>query len=92
MVVRVAGLLDTVAGGLATVLLEGLEEEEVEEQEETEGWVYAGNVALGGSEEAAVLWEFEAAAPGVLCWACAKRQQQVTDRLKQANSVKEEIY
>lgn len=38
VVVRVAGLLDTVAGGLATVLLEGLEEEEVEE-EEAEGWV-----------------------------------------------------
>lgn len=38
MVVRVAGLLVTVAGGLATVLLEGLEEE-VEEEEETEGWV-----------------------------------------------------
>ena len=33
-----AGLLVTVAGGLATVLLEGLEEE-VEEEEETEGWV-----------------------------------------------------
>lgn len=40
MVVRIAGLVATVAGGLATVLLEGLEEEEeVEEEEETEGWV-----------------------------------------------------
>lgn len=38
MVVRVAGLVATVAGGLATVLLEGLEEE-AEEEEETEGWV-----------------------------------------------------
>lgn len=65
-----AGLLVTVAGGLATVLLEGLEEE-VEEEEETEGWVYAGNVALGGSEAATVLWEFETAAPEALCWACA---------------------
>ena len=37
VVVRVAGLLATVAGGLATVLLEGLEEEE--EEEEAEGWV-----------------------------------------------------
>lgn len=40
VVVRRAGLVGTVAGGLATVLLEGLEEEEeVEEEEETEGWV-----------------------------------------------------
>lgn len=37
VVVRVAGLVATVAGGLATVLLEGLEEEV--EEEETEGWV-----------------------------------------------------
>lgn len=36
VVVRVAGLLLTVAGGLATVLLEGLEEAEAEEEEETE--------------------------------------------------------
>lgn len=36
VVVRVAGLLVTVAGGLATVLLVGLEEAEVEEEEETE--------------------------------------------------------
>lgn len=35
VVVRVAGLLVTVAGGLATGLLEGLEAE-VEEEEETE--------------------------------------------------------
>lgn len=36
VVVSVAGLLVTVAGGLATVLLEGLEEAEAEEEEETE--------------------------------------------------------
>lgn len=50
-----AGLLLTVAGGLATVLLEGLEEAEMEEEEAAEDWVYAGNVALGGSEEAGIL-------------------------------------
>lgn len=38
VVVRVAGLLVTVAGGLATGLLEELEAE-VEEEEETEDWV-----------------------------------------------------
>lgn len=39
VVVRVAGLLVTVAGGLATGLLEELEAAEVEEEEETEDWV-----------------------------------------------------
>lgn len=72
---RVAGLVGTVAGALATALLEGLEEE-VEAEEETEGWVYAGNVALGGSEEAAVaLWGFAAAAPEALCWACVDKRE-----------------
>lgn len=33
--------------------------------------MYAGNVALGGSEEAAAApWEFDEATPAVLCWAC----------------------
>lgn len=35
---------------------------------------------MGGSEEAAALREFEAAAPEVLCWACADRESQDTVR------------
>lgn len=32
---------------------------------------------MGGSEEAAVLWEFDEAAPAVLCWACAKTRHRL---------------
>ena len=52
VVVSVAGLLVTGTGGLAPPLLERLEEEE--DEEEVGGWVYAGNVAFGGSEEGAL--------------------------------------
>lgn len=35
---------------------------------------------MGGSEAAAVLWEFGAAAPEVLCWACEETHVMVSER------------